>query len=63
MSVDLVEKLRDIGIRAPTGALEALLEEGARHRWSTSDALEKLCSLERRERDADERRRYDDRRR
>ena len=52
MSVDLIEKLRDIGIRASTGALEALLAEGARHRWSTSDALENLCSVERRERDA-----------
>ena len=52
MSVDLIEKLRSIGIRAPTGALSALFEEGARHRWATTDAIEKLCALERRERDA-----------
>lgn len=52
MSVDLIEKLRDIGVRAPTGSLEALLEEAARHRWTASEVLEKLCALERRERDA-----------
>ena len=50
--VDLLSDLKGLGLRAPHEALAALLEQGTRLRWSSTETLEQLVILERREREA-----------
>ena len=52
MSVELIAKLKQLGMRASSGTLSALLEEGIRQRWTPLETMDRLCVLERRERDA-----------
>jgi len=51
MSNDSIERLRRIGLRAPTDAIEALLTHATKSRHSPTEFVEELTALELRERD------------
>jgi DNA replication protein DnaC len=50
--VDLVERLRNIGLRAPREAVLALLTHATKNKLSPAQLVEELCATEHRERDA-----------
>ena len=50
MSTDIVAALRDMGLCAPSEALEALLAHATKSRLSPAQVLEQLAELEKRER-------------
>ena len=51
-SDDVIEGLRNVGLRAPKEALRALLDHATQSRLSPAETCEHLVALERRERDA-----------
>ncbi|MEZ4309565.1 MAG: IS21-like element helper ATPase IstB [Polyangiaceae bacterium] len=50
--VDLVERLRKIGLRASRDAILALLTHATQHKLSPAQLVEELCAIEHREREA-----------